>query len=159
MILQLLPLCPRERLLRIKQIGAEDTLPIRNKVLREGRPLSECKFEGDESDQTFHLGAFVDKKLVSVASFYYNPNPKFEFANQYQLRGMATLETYRQQGFSTELLKVAFPMIKQNFCDLVWCNARVQALDFYEKLGFNKASDVFDIPGVGPHVLMYKELS
>ena len=142
--------------MKVKRISASDTIPLRHKILREGKTLEECHFNNDEDDQTFHLGAFVDDKLVSVASFFYNPNKAFDTQNQFQLRGMATLDNFRKQGLSKQLLNVAFPIIKQNFCDIVWCNARIEAREFYEKVGFTAFGDEFDIPGIGKHILMYK---
>jgi len=57
--------------LKVLRINAKDTHHIRKQVLREGYPVDTCKFDGDEDDQTFHLGAFSDGKLVSIASFYF----------------------------------------------------------------------------------------
>lgn len=148
--------CQLEIKLEVKQISPRDTYPLRQKILVPGQDFEMCKFEGDEDEQTFHLGAFVEGRLVSVASFFFEKHPDFEGENHFQLRGMATLDEYRQKGFSRELLKVAFPIIKQNFCSLVWCNARVTAMAFYEKVGFVKHGEVFDIPGVGEHILMSK---
>jgi GNAT superfamily N-acetyltransferase len=37
---------------------------------------------------------------------------------------------------------------------LLWCNARLGAVGFYERLGWTVVSDVFDIPTVGPHRIM-----
>lgn len=116
-------------------------------------------FPGDEDEQTFHLGAFMDGMLVSVASFYFERNPYFDEQYQYRLRGMATHEDYQRKGFSRELLKVAFPIIKQNLCPLVWCNARVKAVGFYQTVGFEKVGEEFDIPDVGPHYLMFKKIA
>lgn len=113
---------------------------------------------GDSDEQTFHLGAFVESRLVSVASFYYEKNGYLEDPHQYRLRGMATHPDFRGQGLSRALLKTAFPLIKQNFCTLVWCNARLPALGFYEKLGFMQLGSTFDIPGIGPHVLVHKKV-
>ena len=144
--------------MNVRQISANDTYHIRGQMLRPGRDLSECVFKGDESDQTLHLGAFVEKKLVSIASFYFNQSQSFEAPNQFQLRGMATLPEFQNQGLSRELLKFGFPLIKRNFCDLVWCNARISAVGFYETVGFKTIGDTFDIPDVGTHQLMYKEL-
>jgi predicted GNAT family N-acyltransferase len=128
-------------------------------MLRPDSPIERCKFAGDEEDQTFHLGAFMDNKLVSVASFYFEKHPDLEEPFQFRLRGMATLPDYQHKGLSTELLKMAFPIIKQNFCHLVWCNARVTAVEFYQKVGFEKVGEQFDIPGIGPHLLMFKSLN
>jgi len=144
--------------MNVLQISASDTYNLRHEVLRKGRPIDECYFDGDDDDQTFHLGAFVDNKLVSVASFFYQRHPAFPDENQYRLRGMATLEEHRGGGHSRALLRTAFPLIKQNFCSLVWCNARVSAIGFYEKTGFTSHGSEFDVPTIGPHVLMSRKI-
>jgi predicted GNAT family N-acyltransferase len=41
---------------------------------------------------------------------------------------------------------------------MIWCNARLSAVRFYEKLGFETRGDEFDIPDVGPHVVMWRTL-
>ena len=88
--------------MNVRQISANDTYHIRGQMLRPGRDVSECVFKGDESDQTLHLGAFVEKKLVSIASFYFNQSQSFEAPNQFQLRGMAALPEFQNQGLSLE---------------------------------------------------------
>ncbi|MGB0453582.1 MAG: GNAT family N-acetyltransferase [Bacteriovoracaceae bacterium] len=140
--------------MQVLRINPTDTLPIRKQMLRADFPEAECVFEGDDDDLTFHLGGFKDNKLVSVASFYLVRHPEFEEETQYQLRGMATLPEFQSAGFSSALLKTAFPIIKQNQGDILWCNARTSAQGFYEKIGFECHSDVFEIETVGPHVLM-----
>ncbi|KJE31387.1 putative yitI [Bacillus licheniformis] len=30
---------------------------------------------------------------------------------------------------------------------------------YYEKLGFSEQGEVYDIPPIGPHILMYKKLT
>lgn len=142
--------------MEIKRISADDTIPIRQKMLRPGFPIEDCRFRGDEEDQTFHLGAFENGKLVSVASFYFERHTEMDGPYQYRLRGMATLPEYQGRGLSSDLLSTAFPIIKQNFCNLVWCNARLAASGFYQKVGFEKKGEVFEITNVGPHYLMYK---
>lgn len=146
--------------MKVLRISAQDTYPIRQQVLIPTHELKKAKFENDDDeDISFHLGAFVNSKLVSVASFYYERNSIFEDLHQYQLRGMATLPENRGQGLSSELLTTAFPIIKQNLCTLLWCNARESAIGFYEKVGFiKKNSDSFDIEDIGPHILMYKKI-
>ena len=140
----------------VKQVDAKDTYPIRHKILRPGRAIETCYFDGDKDDSTFHLGAYIDDKLASVASFYLRTNDKFPEEYQYQLRGMATLEAYQAKGLSQALLKTAFPIIKNNHISRLWCNARKSAIGFYEKVGFEIVSDEFDVPDVGPHYIMSK---
>lgn len=139
------------QVLRIKAI---DSHPIRHKMLRPNGTLEDCVFKGDTDELTFHLGAFVDKKLVSVASFYFERKDLFPDLYQYRLRGMATLPEFQGQGLSSALLRTAFPLIKGNQCTLLWCNARTSAQGFYEKVGFTPHGEIFDIPGIGPHILM-----
>jgi predicted GNAT family N-acyltransferase len=128
------------QVLRIKAI---DTHPIRHKMLRPNGTLEDCIFQGDSDELTFHLGAFVDKKLVSVASFYFEKNERFSDTYQYQ-----------GQGLSSALLRTAFPVIKQNQCTLLWCNAREKAMGFYKTVGFSENGDFFSIPHIGKHILM-----
>jgi hypothetical protein len=132
--------------MKVLRISAQDTYPIRQQVLVPSHELKKAKFvNDDDEDVSFHLGAFKDHKLVSVASFFYERNPIFTDLHQYQLR--------------SELLTTAFPIIKQNFCTLLWCNARLSAVGYYEKVGFKKLNDdVFEIEDIGPHVLMYKNI-
>lgn len=146
--------------MKVLRISAQDTYPIRQQVLVPTHELKKAKFEhDDDEDISFHLGAFTDSQLVSVASFFYERNPLFSDLHQYQLRGMATLAEFQGQGLSSELLTTAFPIIKQNFCTLLWCNARVSAVGYYEKVGFLKFNnDIFEIDDIGPHVLMYKQI-
>jgi GNAT superfamily N-acetyltransferase len=140
--------------MEVLRIKAIDTYPIRHKMLRPSGTVEDCMFQGDHDELTFHLGAFVDKKLVSVASFYFEKHPAFSEAYQYRLRGMATLPEYQGQGYSSALLRTAFPVIKQNQCSLLWCNAREKALGFYKKVGFNATGELFSIPNIGKHMLM-----
>jgi len=144
--------------MKVLRINAKDTRLIRQKVLRPGRPLADCIFEGDEDDQTFHLGAFRESKLVSIASFYFEKHPDIDEPYQYRLRGMATLPEFQRLGLSSALLKTGFPIVKQNFCHLVWCNARENAVGFYASIGFKSVGELFTIPDVGAHMLMIYDL-
>lgn len=142
----------------IRQIEAKDTYNLRHKILRPQGTVEDCHFTGDPDDNTFHLGAFLNDELVSVASFYLDNHPEIPDEYQYRLRGMATLESHRGKGLSRALLRVAFPIIKNNHVKVVWCNARSSAVPFYEKVGFKKIGSEFDIKDIGPHYLMIKHL-
>jgi predicted GNAT family N-acyltransferase len=43
--------------------------------------------------------------------------------------------------------------------DLVWCDARVTAAGFYERMGFTVVTEPYDKPGIGPHVGMLREVT
>ncbi len=142
--------------MKVLRINASDTFQIRQQMLRPDHGLDECSFAGDENEQTFHLGVFQQGRLVSVASFYFEKHPDFKENFQFRLRGMATVDEHQRQGLSSALLKTAFPIIKQNLCHLLWCHARKGAIGFYKNVGFSTSQEEFDIPGVGPHMLMSK---
>ncbi len=145
--------------MEVRQVETKDTMYIRKQVLRPQGTMEECMFEGDSNESTFHLGAYIDEQLASVASFYLDSHPKIRDTYQYRLRGMATLPEFRSRGLSQALLQTAFPLIKQNNIETLWCNARVSAQGFYEKVGFEVVSEVFDIPNIGPHVVMIKQIT
>jgi predicted GNAT family N-acyltransferase len=142
----------------VRRINAKDTYFLRQKILRPNANEDACHFEGDEDELTFHLGAFVDNKIVSIASFYFISHPDIKDEYQFRLRGMATLEEYRNKGFSSALLKTAFPHIKNNQCTVLWCNARLTAKGFYQKVGFETIGEEFEIEGIGPHIVMVKKV-
>lgn len=145
--------------MEVRRISPKDTKLIRKKMLRPEGTLEDCSFEGDSADQTFHLGAFVDGKLVSIASFFFEKHPEIEGPHQYRLRGMATLPEFQNQGLSMALLKRGLPIIRQNLCTVLWCNARKTAVGFYEKNGFTQKGDFFEIEGIGQHLLMVRDLN
>ena len=47
---------------------------------------------------------------------------------------------------------------KESDVEIFWCNARVTAFGFYEKMGFTILGEAFDIPNLGPHKTGYIEL-
>ena len=143
----------------IRLISASATYWLRNKVLRPGRPVSECYFPGDDSKGTFHLGIYNDENLIGVASFMKNSNPFFDHLSQHQLRGMAVLPENKGKGFGSLLLKEAESKIKKEHQEsFLWFNARVTAIDFYQRHGYECIGEKFEVPGVCEHIVMFKHL-
>jgi predicted GNAT family N-acyltransferase len=143
-------------MIQIKKISAEDTYPIRLEVLRKNIPLP-YKFNGDFDEDTFHLGAFKNNKLIAVSSFMKAKNNNFK-GEQYQLRGMATLVESQGTGAGKLMMKEAFLMLKKMNIDCLWCNARIIAVDFYKKQGLETFGEQFEIPLVGNHYVMFKKI-
>lgn len=141
----------------IKFISTEQTLPVRSKVLRAGKPISECLFDGDDEDGSFHLGFFSGDMPVGVATFHRHPHPEFEGLG-YQLRGMATLPSFQKSGIGNQLLNFAVVYLRGQGVNYLWCNARQVAYRFYQNLGFEFISEEFEIPGIGPHRQMYLKI-
>lgn len=142
----------------IKFIEVEDLLAIRNEVLREGRlTLNECRFPTDKIEGAFHLGFYKDDELACILSFH--PQTYGEFTGMgYQLRGMATIEKYRGLGFGNQLVNFALTYLRGQKVNYAWCNARKKAVPFYHNTGFEIVSAEFEVPGIGPHYVMYVKL-
>lgn len=140
----------------VKHISATSTYAIRKKVLRENIPLP-YEFLGDHDASTIHIGAFIKDELVGVSSFMKVQLNQLE-GNHYQLRGMATLQEFQGKGIGHAMLLKAEQELRNQGCDLVWCNARVVALEFYKKNGYETIGESFVIEHVGPHYKMKKHL-
>ncbi len=141
----------------VKFIPANSVLPLRSTELRGGLPESECVFPADLIEGAFHLGFFLDNQLRSVASFAPQPCEGME-EQGYQLRGMATDTAYQGRGFGKEIIAFAMEQLHATSARYLWCNARKNAVSFYERNGFNVISGEFEIEGIGPHYKMIIKL-
>lgn len=144
-------------MIQIKEISARETFPVRLEVLRKNIPLPH-EFNGDFDENTFHLGAFKNKKLIAVSSYMKAGNKNFA-GNHYQLRGMATLMEYQGFGAGKLMLQKAIQILKEKNSDILWCNARIAAVEFYKKQGFQTFGEKFEIQYVGEHYVMFMELN
>ncbi|MBX2995192.1 MAG: GNAT family N-acetyltransferase [Bdellovibrionaceae bacterium] len=144
-------------------IRAEQTLELRAKVLKPFLQPHECVVPGDDDPNGFHLGASLelDGPLIGIASFMMERHPALflEHQNHARLRGMASDPTVRRRGVGRGLVLRGLQELGPRGADLLWFNARANAFAFYESLGFLYASEMFDLPQIGPHKVMYKALS
>jgi predicted GNAT family N-acyltransferase len=142
----------------IKKINSRDTFLVRQPILREGKPIESCQFDGDDLETTTHFGLFIDKNIIGVLSVFKNNNVIFNTENQFQIRGMAILKKFQRKGFGDELVKHSEEHVKSQFGKLIWFNARESAVPFYEKLGYIKIGEPFPIADIGIHYIMKKEI-
>ena len=143
--------------MEIRKIDANATYPIRQLVLRPGKSLDTCHFEGDFLDSTMHFGIFVANNIVGILSLFSANNSIFEEKFQMQIRGMAILDNFQNKGYGALLVNQAEKMAGENNCTLIWFNAREKAVPFYKKLGYLTVGNMFEIATVGPHFVMYKK--
>lgn len=143
---------------KIKQISSKETHVVRHPVLRPGKPIESCIFDGDNLETTLHLGLFIKDKLIGICSFFKNSNPDILEAPQYQLRGMAVLKAFQGKGLGKIILTEGELMLKEKKVKLIWCNAREIAVSFYRKNAYQIASKPFNIKDIGLHYVMYKTL-
>ena len=139
----------------ILPITAEETIPLRLAVLRPGLPREAAIFPEDA--RAVHFGAFRDGEIVAIASLLREDLPG-EAGRGWRLRGMATAEAAQSQGIGGQLLRACLHYVAARGGEILWCNARTEAAAFYAKHGFAVRGEEFEIPGVGPHFVMWKRL-
>ncbi|WP_430409852.1 GNAT family N-acetyltransferase [Kordia sp.] len=142
----------------IKDITAKKAYDVRHPVLREGKPIDSCRFDGDDLSTTFHLGYFTEDQLVGVVTLLEKNHATLVTEKAFQLRGMAVLTSFQKRGIGDALVKKAEEMIQERGGTFMWMNAREIAVRFYEKLGYQKHGDPFSIPKIGLHFTMVKTL-
>ena len=142
----------------IKVVAAKDIRPLRNLVLRPNLPIETTYYDLDNDIGTFHLASIMDNTIISIGTFYPENDIELQTKNGYRLRGMATHPKFRRKSAATKLMKESFVLLKEKKCDVLWCNARLVAVEFYKSLGFKITGKIFDIPSIGPHYKMYKSV-
>ena len=117
--------------MKILLVKAEEVRPLRHLVLRPGQSVDTTYYELDCHEKTIHLAAILNKQVISIATLYPENDLKLKSKNGYRLRGMATHPKYRRNSAATNLMLESFILLKNKNCDVLWCNARLNAVDFY----------------------------
>ena len=148
---------------RVDRVPADMTWELRQTVLRPHQTIEELALPDDDEMSTGSFAAIdADEEVVGTARVA-PASPPFPVglhapANSptWQLRGMATGEDVRNVGVGTVLLRRVVRHVADDGGGLIWCNARVPAIDFYRRAGFVVHGDVWEDPDIGPHVVMWR---
>jgi GNAT superfamily N-acetyltransferase len=143
--------------MRVESVTAEAVRPLRLAVLRPHQRPEEMVWPGDDADGALHVGARLDggdDGLAGVATIAPEPHPRAPAPGDWRLRGMATVPEQRGRGIGAALLAACIDHARAHGGRRVWCNARTPARSFYERAGFVAEGDVFELPEIGPHVVM-----
>jgi len=143
-------------MLQIKKITASETYPLRHAILRQNEPIEKCIYPFDNAFSTLHFGLFEKEFLIGIVSLFETKKDLFEDVKQFQIRGMAVLESHQKKGYGAALIKHAISHLQKEKDFLIWFNARIIAIGFYEKLGFEKTGGAFEIFPIGMHYIMFK---
>jgi GNAT superfamily N-acetyltransferase len=145
----------------VERVDAAVTHPLRDRVLRPGRPPGASRFAVDDDARTACFAArTADGEVVGTAVVYPEPCPWLpDRPHAWRLRGMATVPGRRGQGIGAGVLRAGLNHVAAAGGRLVWCNARVPARRFYERAGFRPHGSPWDDPEIGPHVAMWLDLS
>lgn len=138
--------------IEFQSVEYSKSLLLRNEVLR--KPLGLDISDDDISDEVYQVHFVAIEKdevvgTVSLVSHY-----QIELG---KLRQMATAEDVRGKGYGKQLVSVLEEYCAQNQMTKVVLHARHYAVGFYEKLGYEITSDVFQEVGID-HFVMEKIL-
>lgn len=148
---------------QVRPIPADQTHALRHTVLRQHQRLEEMVYDGDDLPQTLHLGAFKQGgqtgPAVGVVTLNDTPMPIEPAEGDIRLRGMAVDVSVQGQGVGRLLVERALAEAADRGAKRMWCNARVSAMGFYQKLGFETIGEQFEIAHIGPHYVMHVTIS
>ena len=137
----------------------EEIQQLRNEVLWPHKTFENCVLETDRLSTTFHFGVQIDGLTVATVTLQQEKSDKLQQEKQYRLRAMAVREGYRGQGIGDAIVEAGFNYLSELGVEVVWCDARVAALNFYRRLQFEELEEEYDIPIIGLHRFMWKVLS
>lgn len=128
-------------------------------------------FPGDDHPSSVHVAVrSADDEVVSVGTLLAE-DPPLSLAGRpevpgvpaggrwWRIRGMATGEEWRNRGLGGAVLGALLGSAQRQGGGIVWCNARLPAVAFYERAGFHQAGEEFVAPGIGPHVAMWRPVA
>lgn len=120
-------------MIEIKKIEASETWPLRHKVMWPSKPLDFIVLPND--DEGLHFGLFEKGILLSVVSLFIN-------GQEGQFRKFATDDYFQGRGYGTKLLNHLIIEAKKLNIRSLRCNARMTAIEFYQRFGMKVASDI-----------------
>ena len=136
---------------RICEVPIALTRLLRQSILRSHETIEQLAAE--EPADAFAAGGFDGERLIAVGIVAPSGEPW-----RWRVHGMATAAGERSRGAGRGVLDALLEHARANGATRVWCNARVPARSFYERAGFHACSEIFEIPPIGPHVVMEREL-
>ena len=153
------------------EVPVETVRPLRAAVLRPGLPAELSVYPGDEDPDTRHVALRHGPggPVLAVGSLLAEMPPPFlaegpavpapaTAERWWRIRGMATAAERRGQGLGRQVLEALLAAAARAGGGVVWCNARVPALDFYLRADFEPVGEVFEEPLIGPHRAMRRRV-
>ncbi|GCE24620.1 hypothetical protein KDA_01040 [Dictyobacter alpinus] len=106
------------------------------------------------------MGAFLQQDLIGVGSLFREAQDGSTNSTSWRIRGMAVLDSAQGQGVGGHILQTLINYAsKQELPCAIWCNGRSTAQGFYTRFGFTQHGPIFDLPPIGPHVLLVKTIT
>ena len=158
----------------VRTVSAETVRPLRTAVLRPGWEPGRLATYPEDETVAVHVAADLDGGVHGVGTVYAEappaplagavpggvadavPEAAYAPGAGWRLRGMATSDAARGTGLGRAVLDGCFDAVRQRGGAFLWCNARLGAVGFYQRMGLATVGDEFDIAGIGPHYVMWR---
>jgi len=139
-------------------VDASVVRPLRHAVLRPGQPPASSQYAADDDARTGHA-AVMTPDVVAVGTVMPEAPPwEPGRLDAWRIRGMATVPEARGRGHGTRVLAALVDHARRQGARFLWCNARVPARALYERAGMAGRGEVFELPSIGPHIVMWRVL-
>src|SRR6185503_14475137 len=129
----------------------QQMIKLRDDILRRPLGLGFSPDELDEETENMLIGAFEDDEMLGCCMLVE------EKPGTVRLRQMAVLNDLQGKGIGRALMNFAENLARDRGYRIVRMHARVNAVGFYEKVGYKVASDEFTEITI-PHYVMEKQL-
>ena len=141
----------RVELVPFKSKAYEETLHLRQEILRTPLGLMLSEEECSKEIKDLHVAGFIEEKLIAclVLSPYNEKTIK--------MRQVAVSFGLQGQGVGKKMVVEAEKLCKERNFDKIILNARDVVVPFYQQLGYTNVSEIFIEVGI-PHVKMEKKL-
>ena len=117
-----------------EEVQTDVILKFRQAMLWPDKPLSHVAVLGD--DTATHLCLRQNGEICAAGSF-------FPDGDRVQLRKLAVHPDLRSKGIGKQLIQAGIDIMKDKGARLLWCDARVESLGFYEQIGFSVEGDIY----------------
>ncbi|MDQ8005594.1 MAG: GNAT family N-acetyltransferase [Pedobacter sp.] len=119
----------------VEQIFPALTWRIRQLAMYPEKEITDMELPEDWDGM--HFGLYYQYELTGVVSLFIDGTTA-------QFRKMAVLPNDQGNGFGLQLLQYLVDYCQSQGIEKLWCNARVSAIGFYQKLGFATASEPYE---------------
>jgi predicted GNAT family N-acyltransferase len=124
---------------------------LRNEILRKPLGLYFTEEELAKEKDEILIGAFEDDKMLACCMLVRGSDRSM------RLRQMAVINNLQGKGVGRAIMQFAENVARDLGSRKMTMHARVSAVGFYEKLGYQTVGDLFEEVTI-PHVIMEKDL-
>jgi len=144
----------------VRRVAPEATYDLRHRILRLHEAPEDLHDPADADPRSGFFAAQTDDGATVGTAVVFLEAPPWDpdAVGAWRLRGMATEEGWRSRGIGARVLDAVVDHAIGAGGRLLWCNARLPAVRFYERAGFVRVGEVWDEPFIGPHVAMQRQL-